>query len=173
MADSEEKSTSPLLPLDIPDEQHPEKKIIVETPDEAAPYARVLYRRLQAALDAGNDMEGFNIVLQLLKENPQDETAMQLQRQLGQRVYKEAARELSTVLSDGNLNRIAQLVKRLRMMADERQLCDLPGYRTAAAKVDEAERRYWNAMLLSGISKMKDTPDIREREAMAASVEKF
>ena len=173
MADSEEKSTSPLLPLDIPDEQHPEKTIVVETPDEAAPYARVLYRRLQAALDAGNDMEGFNIVLQLLKENPQDETAMQLQRQLGQRVYKEAARELSAVLSDGNLNRIAQLVKRLRMMAAERQLCDLPGYRTAAAKVDEAERRYWNAMLLSGISKMKDTPDIREREAMAASVEKF
>ena len=173
MSDSDEQTPSPSPALDLFDEQHQKAGIVVETPDDAAPYARVLYRKLQTALDAGNEMEAFNIVLQLLKENPQDKNAAQLQRQIGQRVYKEAAKELSQVLSDGNLSRIAQLVGRLRMMADEKQLSALPGYRTAAARVDEAEYRYWNAMLLSGISKMKDTKDIREREAMAVSIEKF
>ena len=34
MSGSEEKTTSPLLSLDTPGEQHPEKSIVVETPDE-------------------------------------------------------------------------------------------------------------------------------------------
>ena len=173
MSDKDDQTASPSPELNLFDEQHQKESIVVETPDDAAPYARVLYRKLQTALQAGNEMEGFNLVLQLLKENPEDQTAAQLQRRIGQRVYKEAAKELSQVLSDGNLSRIAQLVNRLRMMADEKQLSALPGYRTAAARVDEAEYRYWNAMLLSGISKMKDTKDIREREAMAVSIEKF
>ena len=150
-----------------------DKHLTVQTPQDAMPYSRVLYRRLQSALDAGNEMEGFNIVLQLLKENPQDKTALNLQRQLGQRVYKEVARDLAQVLSDGNLNRIALLVNRLRLMADEKQLSTLPGYRTAAARVDEAELRYCNAMLLSGISKLKDAKDDQEREEMAVSIEKY
>ncbi|MBR4311624.1 MAG: hypothetical protein IKT79_11390, partial [Akkermansia sp.] len=65
--------------------QEPDNHLTVQTPQDAMPYSRVLYRRLQSALDAGNEMEGFNIVLQLLKENPQDTTARNLQRQLGQR----------------------------------------------------------------------------------------
>lgn len=153
--------------------QEPDNHLTVQTPQDAMPYSRVLYRRLQSALDAGNEMEGFNIVLQLLKENPQDTTARNLQRQLGQRVYKEVARDLAQVLSDGNLNRIALLVNRLRMMADEKQLSMLPGYRTAAARVDEAELRYCNAMLLSGISKLKDAKDAKEREGMAVSIENY
>ncbi len=173
MSDKDEHAPSPSPSLNLFDEEHQIDTIVVETPENAAPYARVLYRKLQSALDAGNEMEGFNLVLQLLKENPEDKTAAGLQRRIGQRVYKEAAKELSQVLSDGNLSRIAQLVNRLRLMADEKQLSTLPGYRTAAARVDEAEYRYWNAMLLSGISKMKDTKDIREREAMAVSIEKF
>ena len=154
MSDKDEHAPSPSPSLNLFDEEHQIDTIVVETPENAAPYARVLYRKLQSALDAGNEMEGFNLVLQLLKENPEDKTAAGLQRRIGQRVYKEAAKELSQVLSDGNLSRIAQLVNRLRLMADEKQLSTLPGYRTAAARVDEAEYRYWNAMLLSGISKM-------------------
>lgn len=173
MSGKEENTSTSSPSLDIEDEAKMNESVVVETPEDAAPYARVLYRKLQSSLNAGNDMDAFNIVLQLLKENPEDKVATQLQRQIGQRVYKDAARELSQVLSDGNLSRIAQLVGRLRMMADEKQLTALPGYRTAAAKVDEAEHRYWNAMLLSGISKMKDTADIRDREAMAVSIEKF
>ena len=147
--------------------------LTVQTPQDAMPYSRVLYRRLQSALAAGNEMEGFNIVLQLLKENPQDKTALNLQLQLGQRVYKEVARDLAQVLSDGQLNRIALLVNRLRLMADEKQLNMLPGYRTAAARVDEAEQRYCNAMFLSGISKLKDAKDAKERESMAVSIENY
>lgn len=173
MSVPEDHTATTTAPSHHLDDQCSDEVLTVQTPQDATPYSRVLYRRLQAALASGNEMEGFNIVLQLLKENPQDKTASDLQRRIGQRVYKVVARDLSQVLSDGNLNKIALLVNRLRLMADEKQLGALPGYRTAAARVDEAELRYCNAMLLSGISKLKDTKDVRDRESMAISIEKY
>lgn len=145
----------------------------IEIPQDATPYARVLYNRIQAFLDRAQEVDAFNVLLQLLKETPKDPVALSLTRTIGQRIYKTVAGELPQALSSGNLSQIANLVSRLRMMADESQLAQLPGYRTAADKVDEAERKYWTAMLLSGMSKMRDTANIKDREAMAISIEKF
>ena len=145
----------------------------VQVPESASPYARVLYRKVQSYLEDGNEMEAFNQLVQLMKDSPGDAYAVELSRRIGSRIYTTVAKEIPHALSSGNLNRIAQLVSRLRMMADEQQLATIPGYRTAAARVDEAERKYWEAMLVSGIAKMKDTANMRDREAMAVSVEKF
>ena len=145
----------------------------VQIPESASPYAKVLYRKVQSYIEDGNEIEAFNQLVQLMKDSPGDSYAVELSRKIGSRIYPTVAKEIPHALSSGNLNRIAQLVARLRMMADEQQLSTIPGYRTAAAKVDEAERKYWEAMLVSGIAKMKDTADIRDREAMAVSVEKF
>lgn len=147
--------------------------LFIEVPEYATPYARVLYNRIQSFLDRGQEVDAFNVLLQLLKETPKDQVAVSLTRTIGQRIYKTVAGELPQALSSGNLSQIAQLVSRLRMMADESQLAQLPGYRTAADRVDEAERKYWTAMLVSGMSKMRDTANIKDREAMAISIEKF
>lgn len=146
---------------------------ILQAPKGASAFARVLYRKLQAAMQAGDDSESFNLLLQLMKESPEDSSAATLARQIGQRIYKEVAKELPVVLSSGNMNQIAQMVSKLRLMADDAQLAELPGFRTAAEKVDAAERKYWSAMLLSGLCKMRETSNIRDREAMAGSIENF
>ena len=152
---------------------HANDDSLVEIPASASPYAKVLYRKVQSYIEDGNEIEAFNQLVQLMKDSPGDTYAVELSRKIGSRIYTTVAKELPHALSSGNLNRLGQLVSRLRMMADERQLTAIPGYITAAARVDEAERKYWEAMLVSGIAKMKDTADIRDREAMAVSVEKF
>lgn len=145
----------------------------LQAPKGASAFARVLYRKLQAAMDAHDDVESFNLLLQLIKESPDDAAASQLARKIGQRIYKDVAKELPVVLSGGNMSQIAQLVSKLRLMADDAQLAELPGFRSAADKVDAAERKYWEAMLLSGICKMRETANIRDRESMAVSIENF
>lgn len=145
----------------------------LQAPRGASAFARVLYRKLQAAMEAHNDAESFNLLLQLMKESPEDASASQLARKIGQRIYKDVAKELPVVLSGGNMNQIAQLVSKLRLMADDAQLAELPGFRTAAEKVDAAERKYWEDMLLSGICKMRETENLRDRESMAVSIENF
>lgn len=145
----------------------------LQIPKGVSAFARALYRKLKDALAAGRDDESFHILQQILKENPDEQAAAELARTIGKRLYKVAAAELPAVLATGNLGQVTQMVRKLRLMADEESLSGLVGYRDAANMVDEAERKYWQSMLLSGLCKMRAAADLKVREDLAISIEIF
>ena len=154
-------------------EEETSQIIELQEPKGASAFSRALYRKLKDARAAGRDEESFNILQQILKENPADAAVQALSRSIGKRLYKGAAAELPSVLAGGNLSQVTQLVRKLRAMAAEDELEGLVGYRDAAAMVDAAERKYWQSMLLSGLCKMREATDLRVREDMAVSIEIF
>ena len=154
-------------------EEENTQPIQLKEPKGASAFARALYRRFNDASAAGRDEESFSILQKLLEENPSDDTLAGYARTIGKRIYKVAAGELPGVLEGGNLAKITQLVRKLRLMAEESELEGLVGYRDAAARVDEAERKYWQSMLISAMGKMRSATELRAREDMAVSIEIF
>lgn len=165
---SEPETTSPETAV----EEAPQP-IVLQEPKGVSAYARAVFRKLQATLDTGRDEDCFNMVQQLLKELPYDEPLNALARRLGKNLYKSAAAQLPTVLAGGRLAQVTQLVNKLRSMADEKDLENLVGYRDAAAMVDAAERKRWQSSLLSALTKMRETTDLKAREDLALSIEMF
>ena len=164
--DPEEQQPAPVA-------EEPTQPIELQMPNGVSAFARALYRKYDVARAAGRDEECFNIVCQLLKESPQDETLSSLSRFYGKSLYKQAATALPAVLATGNLAQITQLVHKLRQMASEDELSGLVGYRDASERVDAAERKHWHSMMLSALCKMRETSDLRAREDLALSIEMF
>lgn len=153
-------------------ETNPQPTLLQE-PKGASAFARALYRQYNDAVTAGRDEVCFSVLQKLLGECPEDTRAAEMLRCVGKRLYKETAKELPDVLAGGNLAKITRIVNKLRLMAEADELEGLPGYRDAAAKVDAAERKHWQSTLISYISKLRSTTDLRVREEMAVSVGLF
>lgn len=166
---SEPEETQPAVAA----EEETPQPIQLKEPKGASAFARALYRRFNEASTAGRDEECFSILQKLMAENPGDDKVAGYARTIGKRIYKTAAAEIPAVLEGGNLAKITQLVRKLRLMADESELEGLVGYRDAAARVDEAERKYWQSMLISAMGKMRSASELRVREDMAVSIEIF
>lgn len=142
-------------------------------PERATAYTRALYRKLQESMSDGDESQAFSLLLKILHEVPGDRMAARLAREVGQRLYLGYGEVLQETLESGNISRIAQLVSTLRFMASDAQLETLPGFREAAAKVDEEERRRLNINLHAGICRMRETKGLKEREQLALSIEQF
>ncbi len=145
----------------------------LQEPKGASAFARALYRQYNNAVAAGRNEECFSVLQKLLGECPGDTAVAEMVRRVGKGLYKTTALELPTVLAGGNLAKITQLVNKLRLMAAPEELEGLPGYRDAAARVDAAERKHWQSTLISYMSKLRSTADLRVREEMAVSVGLF
>lgn len=140
-------------------------------PQDATPYARALYPKVQAHMQRSEYPEAFKLTFQIHQDAPKAVFPLQLMRQIGVHIYKTEAAALSDVLARGDLQAICSLVHRLRLMADETQLRTLPGYRTAAEKVAEVQRKRAYSHLAAAINALRNEPDISKCEVLAKQIE--
>lgn len=155
-------------------QERPQAVVVpLAVPKNATAFVRALYRKLQQTREAGDDAQSFTLLQQILGEAPGDRSAALLAREVGQRLYRSYGKELEKVLATGNATQITRMVNSLRIMADDAQLAELPGFEKAAAMVDQAARNRSQAMLQAAFCRMRETQDPRGREQLALGIEKF
>ncbi len=100
-----------------------------------------LFRKLRQCIISHDDKGAYNVVVDILKIDPQNKDAELQRKELGMRLATQAAAPLKQLVEQGDKPALAKLVATLREYADDSFLNSISDFSAAAHIVDSEKRR--------------------------------